>query len=153
MNSREEREKLKEVYKEHYRALKDLKEKAVNAKRVASVKEALQNISDRSVVDRLDQAVETVQLHIAKAEAKLEYFMDAHSQRVQQEESEAWMDKEQARQTIQQIRAEMGLVHKDIEDKLSDLPEVSKSIGPEKRNQPSDKSSQSTSPKTIGPRN
>jgi len=152
MNTQEEREKLKEAYKEHYRALRELKEKAVNARRVASVKEALQKIGDRSVVERLDQAVETVQVHIARAEAKLEHFIDSHTQRAEQEETQAWMDKEQARQTIEQIRAEMGLVHQDIENKLSDLPEVTKSVGREKCDETSEKTGQSASTKTIGPR-
>ena len=93
-----------------------------------------------------------MQVHIARAEAKLEHFIDSHTQRAEQEETQAWMDKEQARQTIEQIRAEMGLVHQDIENKLSDLPEVTKSVGREKCDETSEKTGQSASTKTIGPR-
>jgi transposase len=152
MGSIEDREKLKEAYKVHYRAIRDLRQKAVDARRMASVNNALDAIQNSELMHRFDAALNTVNEHIARAEARLELYLDG-DEHVSAEAQEV-VQKEQARVTIQKMRAEMGFIQEELDQKIASLPDVKKSVGvTPNTDRPHTSNAKKTSNKTLGPRN
>ncbi|MCC5926071.1 MAG: hypothetical protein JJU41_05870 [Bacteroidetes bacterium] len=151
MGSIEDREKLKEEYKAHYRALKDLRQKAANVRRTASVNKALEAMQSGQLLQRFDAAMNAVNEQIARAEARLEVFLDAAAEK--EPIDEAVIEKELARQTVQKMRSEIGLIHDELDEQLAALPDVKKSVGVDstadkKKKQPANTNVN----KTLGPR-
>ena len=151
MGSKEDREKLKEEYKAHYRAIRDLRQKAADARRMASVNNALDAIQNSELMHRFDAALNTVHEHIARAEARLEVYLDDNEH--VSAESEEVVQKEQARETIQKIRDEMGFIQEELDQKIAGLPDIKKSVGVDPNaDQPNKSNTNTISNKTLGPR-
>lgn len=121
--SQEERQRLKKAYKEHYRKLLEQKKKLGEQQRLArmlrQVRDMDMDIDPAPVLSRMQQSLGTLQEHIAKAEARLEVYLDEEAREGDspkdssagtdaQEEAEAFSRKQAARDLVTKIRAEMN---------------------------------------------
>ncbi len=160
--SREERERLKQEYKEHYRQLLEQKKKLAAYERKARIMKSLEAIDPSPVLHSFQNALQTVREKITLAESRLETWMD-HQQGEEAAppppDAEEVIRKEQAGQLVRQIRAEMGVIERDLEDTASGMKSektvYSQHLSEKKRSGDQDTESDpartdSDAPKTIG---
>ena len=78
MSSRneEERERLKQEYKEHYQRIKDAKEKLKRSQQTAKIKQALDKMNPDALLDSVDDFLGKVQEQVSGVEARLDVAMD-----------------------------------------------------------------------------
>lgn len=145
MSSEKERERLKEEYKDHYRQLKDLKQKLYTVERRNKINEALNNmnIDVEKVKETYDEFMFKVREQVAKAEVKLDMALEKigdlgssdneEDESSAQQEFEETLKSEKAKETIQQLKAEMGLLYSEIENSAAQL-DTKKTIGKKKDN-------------------
>lgn len=128
-DSEQEREKLKEEYKEHYRKIRDTKEKLRRSGYVKNVNEALQQMNADELLASVDQFLGKVRSKMAGLEARLDVAMDhLMDDRPDEEELDEELKKEKARDTLKQIKLEMGLLYSEIEQQANGL-NVDKTVG------------------------
>lgn len=150
MGSMEDREKLKEEYKAHYRALRDLRQKAAGARRMVSVDRAMQSLQNTDLIQRFDDALHAVQENMLRAEARLEMLLEGSTT----EEYEEVVERQKARETLASIRAEMGAIQEHVDEQVLRLTEVRKSLGaaPDQNKSASPSEQDGTIRKTLGPK-
>lgn len=139
--SEQERERLKEEYKDHYRKIRDTKEKLRRSKYVQNVNEALNQMNADELLSSVDHFLGNVRDKMSHIEARLdvamEGFLDDHDQKEMMDEE---LRKEHARESLKQIKLEMGLLYSEIEEQAKEL-NIDKTVGRGK--QPDPKSSES----------
>lgn len=128
-DSEKERERLKEEYKEHYRKIREAKEKVRRSGYVKNVNEALQKMNADELLNSVDEFLGKVRTKMAGLEARLDVAMD---HLIDDQPDEAELDeqlrKEKARETLNQVKLEMGLLYSEIEEQANGL-NVDKTIG------------------------
>ena len=147
MTPEEERERLKEEYKDHYRKVRDLKKKYREVKQEKSLRDTLRDIADpANLMDNFDQALDVVKDKIAMAEerlsaalgfddevSELDYDMEERRRmredRIAREQFEAEQKRKNARSTLDKIRMEMGIAQEEIEEKAGSAAASRKTIG------------------------
>jgi chromosome segregation ATPase len=129
VNSREERERLKEEYKEHYRAILESKKKLEQYERKAKIIKALEQIDPKPVFDSLQNALGKLKEKVAHAEARYETWMDDANDANAQVEAEEFSQQQRAKDTIRMLRAEMGSLEEELDRKVSRI-ERSKTVEP-----------------------
>lgn len=135
-NNREERERMKEEYKEHYRKIREARERLMKTQHTRNISEALKNMDAAPLMESFDLFLNNVKNKLAHVEARLDVAMDnlLDDEDVLQKERE--MDeelrKEKARDTLRQAKAEMGLLYKEVEQQAEAI-EIEKTIGREKK--------------------
>lgn len=129
-NSEQERERLKEEYKDHYRKIRDAKEKLRRSKYVRNVNEALHQMNADELLANVDQFLGKVRTKMSLIEARLDVAME---QILDQPDDISELDeelkKEKARESLKKIKSEMGLLYREIEKQASEL-HAEKTIGP-----------------------
>lgn len=129
-NSEQERERLKEEYKEHYRKIRDTKEKLRRSKYVRNVNEALQHMNADELLASVDEFLGKVRTKMSMIEARLDVAMESMLEEQDDvSELDEEMKKENARQSLRKIKAEMGLLYREIEKQAEEL-HAEKTIGP-----------------------
>ena len=125
----QERERLKEEYKEHYRKIRETKEKLRRSKYVKNVNEALQQMHADELLDSVNEFLGNIRNKMAHIEARLdvvmEQMLDTSGEDAQLDES---FRKEQARDTLKQIKMEMGLLYSEVEKQANEL-HADKTVG------------------------
>lgn len=155
-NSREERERLKEEYKEHYRKMREAKERLNRTRKTRNIAQALRDMDTSQVMDSFDDFLTSVKTKIATVEARLDVAMDSLDEGPDSPVGEMERDEElnrvRARETLKQVKVEMGMLYSEIEQQASAL-DVSKTIGPEsqKVRSPESEVKESDVEKSIGP--
>lgn len=133
-DSRKERERLKEEYKTHYRKIRELKERASRARKTEHISRALKDMDKSQMLETFDDFLYSVKHKLASVEARLDVAMEKlaeeNKQPVQEQELDEEMKKAKAKDTLKQVKLEMGLLYKEIEQQ-ADTIEVSKTIGSE----------------------
>lgn len=128
-NSEQERERLKEEYKDHYRTIRDAKEKLRRSKYVQNVNESLQRMNADELLSTVDDFLGKVRHKMAHIEARLDVamdqFMDTPADEAELDES---LKKETAKDTLKQIKMEMGLLYREIEQQADEL-QAEKTVG------------------------
>lgn len=131
-NSREERERLKEEYKEHYRKMRETKERLNRTRKTRNIAQALRDMDTSQVMDSFDDFLTGVKTKIATVEARLEVAMDSLDEDPDSPVGEMERDEElnrvRAKETLKQVKVEMGLLYSEIEKQASAL-DVDKTIG------------------------
>ncbi len=131
-DSRSERERLKEEYKAHYRKMREIKERASRAKKTQNISEALRNMDKSQMLETFDGFLHSVKHKLASVEARLDVAMDSLSDEQKAEPNEQELDsemtKERAKNTLRQVKLEMGLLYKEIEEQADSIS-VNKTIG------------------------
>lgn len=136
-DSEKEREKLKEEYKEHYRKIRDTKEKLRRSGYVKNVSDALQQMNKEDLLDSVDQFLGKVRTRMAGLEARLDVAMDHLMDNSPDEaELDEELQKEKARDTLKQVKLEMGLLYSEIEQQANGL-KVDKTVGKKEDHEPS----------------
>jgi len=129
-NSEQERERLKEEYKDHYRKIRDAKEKLRRSKYVRNVNEALHQMNADHLLENIDDFLGKVRTKMSLIEARLDVAME---QILDQPEDISELDeelkKEKARESLKKIKADMGLLYREIEKQAQEL-HAEKTIGP-----------------------
>lgn len=135
-NSEQERERLKEEYKDHYRKIRDTKEKLRRSKYVQNVNEALNNMNADELLSSVDHFLGNVRDKMSHIEARLdvamEGFLDGEDQTEMMDEE---LRKEHARESLKQIKLEMGLLYSEIEEQAKEL-HIDKTVGRGKQPDP-----------------
>jgi hypothetical protein len=128
-----ERERLKEEYKDHFRKMRDTRERVKEAVGYQKISKALNDMNTDAVFDTMGEMVDSLKDKIALAEAKLEIALESYRD-VETESEPAPADPEavkkaEAKKAIQQIKMEMGMVYKDLEKEAEALREQQKTMG------------------------
>ncbi len=133
--SEQERDRLKEEYKEHYRKIRDVKEKIRRSKSVKNISDAVGNMNTDELMESVDHFLDKVRHKVASVEARLDVAMEnltgLGEDRLDREEMDEAMRKEKARETLKQVKLEMGLLYQDIEKQAEDI-KVQKTVGSQK---------------------
>lgn len=129
MNSEQERQRMKEEYKEHYRKIRDAKEKIRRSKYVQNVNDAIQKMNTDDLLESVDDFLGKVRSKMAHIEARLDVAMEDILERSPSEtELDESLRKENARDTLKQIKLEMGLLYREIEQQAEEL-NAEKTVG------------------------
>ncbi len=117
MDSREYREQLKKEYKEHYRAIKEMRTKLEQQKKKARIANALNDMNTDGLMDSMQDNIDKLKLRMYEAEARFEAWMDSDDDGMASkiEEAEEFQRKKSAREMLESIRADMKKVDKKIE--------------------------------------
>ncbi|MEO1021403.1 MAG: hypothetical protein AAFW89_02575 [Bacteroidota bacterium] len=134
----QDRDRLKEEYKEHYRRIKDAKQRLKQAEQKNRIAQAVKNMDANELMNSVDDFLGKVREKVAFTEAKLDLAMDdlddsdsSTSEAVREEERQEELRKAKAKQTLQQVKAEMGMLYSEIE-KHADEIRAEKTIGTKK---------------------
>lgn len=129
LNSEQERERLKEEYKEHYRKIRDAKDKLRRSKYVQNVNQAMQKMNADDLLSSVDDFLGSVRSKMANFEARLDVAMDQFLEDEQgQVELDEEMKKVKMRDTLKEIKREMGLLYNEIEQQAENM-NVEKTVG------------------------
>ena len=137
--SEQERERLKEEYKEHYRRIKEAKERLKQTEQKGKIAQALNNMNADNLLESVDEFLGKVKDKVNFSEARLDVAMDSlddekpgnSAKRVKQQEFEEEAKKQQAKQTLKQVKAEMGMLYSEIEKHAGEI-QAEKTIGTKK---------------------
>ncbi len=136
--SEEERERLKEEYKEHYRRIRDAKERLKRAEQKGKIAKAVENMNADNLLESVDEFLGKVRDKVTNVEARLDVAMDSlddesspAGSKIKKEELDEEMKKQQAKQTLKQVKAEMGMLYSEIEKHAEEI-RAEKTIGGKK---------------------
>ncbi|HET6528089.1 MAG TPA: hypothetical protein VFG39_05005 [Balneolaceae bacterium] len=131
-NSQNDRERLKEEYKAHYRKMREDRERFNRAKKTQNITRALKNMDKSQMLESFDDFLQSVKHRLTSVEARLDVAMDSlldeHEDAAKEQELDEEMIKENAKDTLRQVKMEMGLLYKEIERQAGSL-NVNKTIG------------------------
>ncbi|MCW9707743.1 hypothetical protein [Fodinibius salsisoli] len=133
--SRNERKRLKEEYKAHYRKMREAKERLSRAKKTHNISKALKDMDKTQMLESFDSFLHSVKHKLASVEARLDVAMDdlsgeGPSPDVEKQELDEQMNRAKAKETLKQLKMEMGVLYKEIEQQ-ADTIQVKKTIGPD----------------------
>jgi hypothetical protein len=131
-DSREERERLKEEYKAHYRKMRETKERMSRQQKTVKIADALRNMDKSEMLEAFDDFLFSVKQKIASAEARLDMAMQdlgVEGNAIEAQELDEQLDRTKAKETLKQLKMEMGMLYKEIEDQAGSI-KVEKTIGP-----------------------
>ncbi len=135
----QERERLKEEYKEHYRRIKEAKERLKTAEQKGKIAQAIQNMDANNLLESVDEFLGKVKDKVTHAEARLDVAMDSLGddedskleQELKKEEMDETIKRQKAKQTLKQVKAEMGMLYSEIEKHAEEI-KAEKTIGHKK---------------------
>lgn len=134
--SEQERERLKEEYKDHYRKIRDTKEKLRRSQYVHNVNEALNKMNTDDLLSSVDHFLGNVRDKMSHIEARLDVAMEGFLENHDSvEELDEELKKEHARESIKEIKREMGMLYSEIEQQAKEL-NIDKTVGRGKQEEP-----------------
>ncbi|MEX0719238.1 MAG: hypothetical protein WD059_01135 [Balneolaceae bacterium] len=143
--SEQERERLKEEYKDHYRRIREAKERLKETEQKGKIVQAVNNMNADNLLGTVDEFLGKVRDKVTNVEARLDVAMDSlkdegsvAGNKLKEEELDEELKKEKARQTLKQVKAEMGMLYSEIE-KHADEIRAEKTIGTKKDEEESPK--------------
>ncbi len=112
--------------------MREIKERASRAKKTQNITEALRNMDKSQMLDSFDDFLYSVKHKLALVEARLDVAMesltDEQEESLSEQELDEEMRKSKAKDTLKQVKLEMGLLYKEIEQQ-ADTIQVNKTIG------------------------
>ncbi|HET8866667.1 MAG TPA: hypothetical protein VFM80_13315 [Gracilimonas sp.] len=134
----QDRERLKEEYKDHYRRIKEAKERLKRAEQKGKISQAVHNMNADGLLESVDEFLGKVREKVTHVEARLDVAMDSledenstAASKIEKEELDEELKKQKAKQTLKQVKAEMGMLYNEIE-KHADEIRTEKTIGNKK---------------------
>jgi DNA repair ATPase RecN len=132
-DSRNKRERLKKKYKAHYRKMRQDKERLSRAKKTHNISKALKEMDKTQMLESVDNFLHTMKHKLASVEARLDVAMDdlsgeGASPDINEQELDEQMNRTKAKETLKQLKIEMGLLYEEIEQQ-ADTIQVEKTIG------------------------
>ncbi len=132
MSNDNERERLKEEYKAHYRKMRETKERLSRIQKKKNISDALKNMDTTEMMNSFDDFLLNVKQKVATVEARLDVAMENLLFDTEDADFEEKLDeerrKENAKETLKQVKMEMGLLYNEIE-RQADAIKVDKTIG------------------------
>lgn len=146
--SEKERERLKEEYKEHYKRIREAKQRLGEVEQKGKISQAVKNMNADNLLESVDEFLGKVREKVTHVEARLDVAMDnledentAAGSKLKDEELDEELKRQRAKQTLKQVKAEMGMLYSEIE-KHADEIKAEKTIGVKK--DPAGKTDEST---------
>lgn len=141
----EERERLKQEYKEHYRKIKEARERLKQTEKKGRIAQALNDMNADEILGSVDEFLGKVRDKVNLSEAKFDMAMDSlededlseTARKANQQERDEEIKKQKAKETLKQVKAEMGMLYSEIE-KTADEIQAKKTIGTKKEVNDSD---------------
>lgn len=141
----EERERLKQEYKEHYRKIKEAKERLKQTEKKGRIAQALNDMNADEILGSVDEFLGKVRDKVNLSEAKFDMAMDSlededlseTARKANEQERDEEIKKQKAKETLKQVKAEMGMLYSEIE-KTADEIQAKKTIGTKKEVNDSD---------------
>jgi len=130
-SSRDDRERMKEEYKDHYRRIREAKEKLRSSSYAKKAGDAVRQMNADELLNSVDHFLGKLKYKMASIESKLDVAMDdilADDEQMKDDLDEE-MKKEKAKDTLRQIKQEMGMLYDDLEQQAEDM-NVKKTVGP-----------------------
>lgn len=131
-DSRNERERLKEEYKAHYRKMQETKERLSRIRKKKNISDALKDMDTSEMMNTFDNFLFEVKQKVTTVEARLDVAMENllfDTEDIDTEdELEEERRKESAKETLRQVKMEMGLLYNEIERQANAI-KVEKTIG------------------------
>ncbi len=130
-SSRDDRERMKEEYKDHYRRIREAKEKLRSSSYAKKAGDAVRQMNADELLNSVDHFLGKLKYKMASIESKLDVAMDdilADDEQIKDDLDEE-MKKEKAKDTLRQIKQEMGMLYDDLEQQAEDM-NVKKTVGP-----------------------
>lgn len=135
----QERERLKEEYKDHYRRIKEAKERLRRAEQKGKISQAVHNMNADSLLDSVDEFLGKVRDKVTHVEARLNVALEnlededsAAGSKLKEQELDEELRRQKAKQNLKQVKAEMGMLYNEIE-KQADEIKAEKTIGSKKQ--------------------
>ncbi len=139
----QERERLKEEYKEHYRRIKEAKARLKTTEQKGKIAQAINNMDPNNLLETMDEFLGKVRDKVTHVEARLDVAMDSLSdddstlhQEIKKDELDEVLKKQKAKETLQQVKAEMGMLYSEIEKHAEEI-KTEKTIGQKQQKNPS----------------
>lgn len=133
--SEKERERLKEEYKDHFRKMKDAGEKIRRNRYIKNVNEALHQMDTSELLSSFDHFLGQVRSKMALIEARLDVAVEEILQTSElDEELDAEMRKQKAKESLKKIKTDMGMLYRDIEKQAEEY-KAEKTVGRHSDNQ------------------
>lgn len=129
MTSQEERERLKEEYKAHYRSIQQTRKKLAESERVAKIAKTLRDMNADHLLESMDTVLRTVREKIEIAEVKLDMAMQARDAQDLEESTGEEAPRESPQETVRRIKADMGLLQDEMERTVKAI-KANKTLGP-----------------------
>lgn len=134
-----ERERLKQEYKAHYRKIKEAKERLKSTQKKGRISQALNDMNADELLGSVDEFLGKLRDKVNLSDAKLDIAMqnidDSNlsepNQSFKQSEFEDEKKRQKAKDTLKQVKAEMGMLYSEIE-KTADEIQTKKTIGTKK---------------------
>lgn len=136
-SSREDRERMKDEYKDHYRRIRDAKEKLRSSSYAKKAGDAVRQMNADELLNSVDHFLGKLRYKMASIESKLDVAMDdiLTDDEQKRDELDDEMKKEKAKETLRQIKQEMGMLYDDLEQQAEEM-NVKKTVGPHPENLP-----------------
>ncbi len=128
MTSQEERDRLKEEYKAHYRSIQQTRKKLAESERVAKIAKTLRDMNADHLLESMDTVLRTVREKIEVAEVKLEMAMQARDDQ-EMEENGTEPVRESPVEAVRRIKIDMGLLQDEMEATVKAV-KATKTLGP-----------------------
>lgn len=145
--SDQEKERLKEEYKDHYRRIKEAKARLKSVEQKGKITQALNNMNADSLLSSVDEYLGKVKDRVNLVEAKLDVAMDglddedsSVNAKIVKQELDDELKKSRAKETLQQVKAEMGMLYSEIEKHAEGI-KSEKTVGLKKSNNKDDSTS------------
>ena len=134
-----ERERLKQEYKAHYRKIKEAKERLKSTQKKGRITQALNDMNADELLGSVDEFLGKLRDKVNLSEAKLDIAMEniveinlsVPNRSSKQGEFEEEKQRLKAKDTLKQVKAEMGMLYSEIE-KTADEIQTKKTIGTKK---------------------
>lgn len=134
----QDRERLKQEYKDHYRRIKEAKERLKRAEQKGRISDAVHKMNTDNLLETMDEFLGKVRDKVTHVEARLDVALDSlddesseAASKIKNEELDEELKKQRAKQTLKQVKAEMGMLYNEIE-KHADEIKTEKTIGTKK---------------------
>jgi phage shock protein A len=124
-----ERERLKEEYKNHFRKMKGAGEKIRRNRYIKNVNEALHQMDASELLSSFDNFLDQVRGKMAHIEARLDVAVEEILQTSDlDEELDAEIRKQKAKESLKKIKTDMGMLYRDIEKQAEEY-RAEKTVG------------------------
>src|SRR5690625_5178370 len=140
-HNRKSREQLKEEYKQHFRKMRAAKERYRQTRKTRNIVDALKEMDSTDLMESFDSFLFELQNRVTRAEARLDVAletMELNSEGTAKQpetRNEDMAEQTKAKETLQQVKAEMGLLYSELEQQARQI-NVNKTIGTQKKTQP-----------------
>jgi phage shock protein A len=127
LDSKEERERLKEEYKAHYRQVLEARKRIEDIKRKQRIVDALDRMNAGGILESMENMLHKIREKVAVTEARLDVASEK-DEHILSAEDESFIEKHRAKETLNQIKLEMGLLQNEIDDQVKQL-QSDKTVG------------------------